>query len=117
MQACFICGSNEKLIKHHICYDPETIVECCHSCHCKIHKHRKKDRTGLMVVSRDDLKLSHKGSTKRYHDRTTRRIEFRDGRLNETIRYNNITGNISYSSRFDIRYGHDHIKKLPIVEV
>ena len=116
MTACFNCGTDTNLIKHHLSYEPEIMVDCCYPCHCNIHQHKRIDRTGLMSVSCDDLKISHKSSTKRYHDQTTQLIDFTDGRLKETIRYNNETGTVSYSSRFDIRYGHGHLKSVPVLE-
>ncbi len=42
IKSCFQCGATEQLIKHHISYNPESIVDCCLSCHRKIHQKLSK---------------------------------------------------------------------------
>ena len=39
MTKCVICKKEEATQKHHICYDPEIILDVCVPCHIKLHKH------------------------------------------------------------------------------
>ena len=41
-EACWHCGSTDKIEGHHVAYDmPLDVVWLCRSCHCKIHRNHK----------------------------------------------------------------------------
>ncbi len=103
---CFKCGSTTgTIIKHHISYDPEIIVDCCRSCHKKIHYRARK--TGKCNVSPDKIdELSTKSSMLRYQKNVVRTYSVSSEammprvRLQEIIRYNTKTGNIVINTHF-----------------
>ena len=36
-RSCFVCGSEEKIVQHHVSYFPEKTIPVCLNCHTKIH--------------------------------------------------------------------------------
>ena len=38
MDACSICGSNIKLLTHHLSYEPEILNLVCYKCHLTLHR-------------------------------------------------------------------------------
>lgn len=59
---CFMCGTNKNIIKHHTSYEPEEIVDCCRSCHLKIH-HESDE-----LPNKTNRKITLKSSQKRYRE-------------------------------------------------
>jgi len=118
MASCFKCGTSEgtmllrhgvlkptRIISHHISYIPEKIVDCCDSCHKKIHVRVRKENACPYSIE-DVLKMTTKSSIKR----TTRPIEFYtqlapDVRLEERIVYNINTGNVTCIASFFANHG------------
>jgi hypothetical protein len=115
---CFKCGVEEGelhdtskgitkavLIKHHTSYNPENIVDCCISCHQKIHTRLRRNNSCPLSLSEID-KLSQRSSQIRYMQKNTQTISFRDTLipfvlLREEIVYNNRTGNVYIDSGFE----------------
>jgi len=101
MSICFKCGtSTGMIIKHHLSYDPEILVDCCKKCHRNIHLRVRKENACPYSV-KEVQRLSAKSSIKR----TTRSIDFYEQvspyvSLYENITYNLNNGNIYYSSGF-----------------
>ena len=94
-----------RIISHHIRYDPEIIVDCCDSCHKKIHVRIRKDNACPYSI-KDIQKMTTKSSIKR----TTKHIEFYDQlapdvRLMERIVYNLNTGNVYCTISFFANHG------------
>ena len=115
---CFKCGKTEgqmvlirgifkptRIISHHIKYEPEILVDCCDSCHKKIHVRARKNNTCRYSIE-DIQKMTIKSSIKR----TTKNITFYtqlapDVRLLERIVYNINTGNVCCISSFFANHG------------
>jgi len=98
---CFKCGSTRFVIKHHTSYNPEVIVDCCRSCHKKIHDRVRKEGACKYTVE-EVKKLSDKSSHKRQEQI---RIHFYENmlqnvRLSEVICLNPKTGTLTISSDF-----------------
>jgi len=88
------------VIKHHTSYNPEVIVDCCRSCHKKIHDRVRKE---------DACKYSPKEtaiiSKRLHHKRVSKQISFYEEmmpgvRLMEQIELNLNNGNVYYTSFF-----------------
>jgi len=106
---CFKCGTTEgTIIKHHTSYNPEVIVDCCRSCHSKIHiKLRKND---LCPYSREETSKMSKQS---HHKNFLRKIDFfeavfKNVGLYECLQYDLSSGNVNWTAYFKA----DHNKKL-----
>lgn len=110
---CFKCGKEKETINHHISYNPEKIVDCCRSCHKKIHNRvRENDLCPLSVA--ETRRISMKLSGQREENIKKRREYTKNNRtqiyfyqsigknagLCETLYYNFKTGNVGYSSFF-----------------
>ncbi len=114
---CFKCGSDKNIIKHHISYNPEIIVDCCGSCHKRIHLRVRKE--GLCPLSvKETTRLSKNSNMRRNARKYTQKIKFYEPmlpyiRLYEEIDFNKNTGNFSVSSGFLI----PNDKKLPVEEI
>lgn len=60
---CAVCGTDKKLKKHHLCYDPEITIFLCGSCHSKVHRYdpvktvkkELNDFLGLIQYMKDKL--------------------------------------------------------------
>ena len=106
MIACFKCGTTTKrLYKHHISYFPEKIVDCCWSCHQKIHHKVRKENTCPLSVEEVN-RLSKNSSAYRIRQY----IEFNEIMmphvyLREEIMFTKTTGNITVSSFFKANNG------------
>lgn len=102
---CFKCGSTRNVIKHHTSYNPEIIVDCCRSCHNRIHQRIR--RKGLCPLSvKETARVSTRSSVKR----TQKNISFSENivpnvRLFENIVFSTTTGNVYYSSMFSANHG------------
>lgn len=102
---CFRCGTSKgTIIKHHLSYNPEVIVDCCMSCHTTIHKRIRKENSCRLSVEETD-KLSQKSSKIRYAKKALREIHFNEClgdniKIHETLRYNVLNGNIYWYSYF-----------------
>lgn len=114
MQICFKCGIEAKTLikwgkhkglhptkikKHHISYNPEIIVDCCQSCHNKIHQKLRKNKLCSLTV-KEAHKLSSESSIKRnrafnFSERMDKNVH-----LHEELRYNPDTGILSWYSCF-----------------
>ncbi len=118
---CFKCGIEEgtlienrihhkgegfypvQIIKHHISYAPEVVVDCCWSCHKKIHHMvRKKNACSLSV--KEVARLSGLSSKERYRKNKEQRLQFAtrimtNVCLQECISYAK-TGDFNYTSFF-----------------
>ncbi len=117
---CFKCGTEKgKIIKHHVNYSPEIIVDCCWSCHQKIHRKLRKNK--LCPLSVENVhKISKKSSgirnankyyinklktAKKNYNNILKYLDLSEKiapniQLFERIRYNLITGNLNYQSYF-----------------
>ncbi len=120
---CFKCGIQEgiarawitgkirpvKIIPHHLSYNPEIIVDCCLSCHKKIHiRIRKEDKCPLSIE--DAKRLSTNSSRKRYFKNNIEQIIFTETtspniQFQEHIYYNKATGHIRYGAWFIAQHG------------
>ena len=106
---CFKCGTTSgKIITHHVSYNPEKIVDCCQSCHVKIHiRIRKENKCPLSLKETD--RISIKLNTKRRNARLEH-IDFyttigkRIGLL-EIIEYDPKTGRVGFYSFFRLYEG------------
>jgi hypothetical protein len=38
MKQCYICKETKKLLKHHLSYSPQIIINVCRGCHNRIHR-------------------------------------------------------------------------------
>jgi hypothetical protein len=137
MRICFKCGKTEAetvMLTHHTKYFPEEIVDCCNSCHQKIHKRLRKENKCSLSVSeirklsidsnhrrrKGDKKVldyskqyyqNHKDHQLKYPKENTRRICFSDvlepnTQLLEAIYVNDTTGYVSYYSEFHCCHGY-----------
>jgi hypothetical protein len=65
---CIYCRTTEKIIKHHLSYNPEIIVPCCLSCHREMHHQLPK-------ISTTDRRISVNSAVRRrYSQIKARRI-------------------------------------------
>lgn len=97
---CFKCGSTRFVIKHHTSYNPEVIVECCRSCHQKIH-HKVRKEGHCKYTVQEVKRLSMNSSNKRtVHDVIFSNVIGKNVLLYEQIGYNINTGNIYISAWF-----------------
>lgn len=100
-KSCFKCGRDDReLIQHHISYSPEKVVDCCHSCHVKIHKRIRKNNACPISV-KETRRISINSSIRR----NRKNIQFSETllpnvRLCERIDYWGNTGSITISSSF-----------------
>lgn len=81
MKTCFKCGLSDnvelellnrqgtyleikpmKFVKHHISYNPEVVVDCCNSCHTKIH-HRLRKEGKCKIPAKELALLSQKSNS------------------------------------------------------
>ena len=102
---CFKCGDTEGLILHHLSYNPEVVVSCCHSCHKSIHI---KIRTnGLCPLSVSDVHLvSTRLSNKRIQQKMTFYDKIETGYyIQDQLVYNTRNGNVYYNSCFRLSRG------------
>lgn len=88
------------IITHHLSYNPEAIVNCCWSCHRKIH-HKVRRENACPLSANETHRLSTKSSNKRI----TKTICFSETvalnvRLMETLQYNMIDGHIRWAAYF-----------------
>lgn len=104
---CFKCGTTEgTIIKHHLSYNPEVIVDCCMSCHTTIHKRIRKENSCRLSVEETN-KLSQKSSKRRYEKKALRCIHFNEKledhiKIHDILRYNILNGTVSWYSYFQI---------------
>ena len=123
IKQCFKCGIKEGelhktknrgltsavLIKHHTNYDLDTIVDCCSTCHKKIHDKVRKNN--LCKYSPTEAHIISKRSTNSRHEKKyIRSIWYTETMqpnitLYEHLKYNTHSGNISVSSWFSARSG------------
>lgn len=125
---CFKCGIEEgtlqklsrnrrgraRIIVHHISYNPEVVVNCCYSCHVKIHKQIRKDNRcpfSVEIIDRLSRLSSMKRSNKHYKGIHFYDTVCKNVRLHEILRYNLHTGNIYYSAGFRSDHGHILLEK------
>lgn len=112
---CFKCGREDgTIIKHHIKYNPEIIVDCCRSCHKIIHnKVRKEDTCPYSVedVKKMSQRMSYKRNIKHIYFHTTISPNIL---LSEDLKYNVVTGNVRYISWFAYN-GKQHIPEVNIL--
>jgi len=107
---CFKCGTVEgTIIKHHIKYEPEIIVDCCQSCHKKIHNRVRKEGSCKYSIEETN-ELSHLSSNRRYNNKSHSQIVFDEVvtpqvSFQEHILYNINTGCVSYAAYFKANNG------------
>ena len=102
---CFKCGSDRFVIKHHISYNPEKIVDCCRSCHQTIH-HRVRKEGSCKYTVKEVERMSMKSSRNRsIDDIIFTNVLGKNVLFYEQIMYNKNTGNISTSSWFTANHG------------
>ena len=53
---CVICRDAEASQKHHVCYDPEILVEVCISCHKVLHKNKHGVGKGRGYLRKEEQK-------------------------------------------------------------
>ena len=108
---CFKCGSDRFVIKHHISYNPEVVVDCCKSCHRTIHHRVRKEgacKYSIKEVERMSMKSSNKRSTM---DIIFSQVIGCNVILYEQIGYNKNTGNVYVSSWFTANHGKSLIQE------
>jgi len=111
---CFKCGLDKKTIKHHLRYDKadDQIVDCCQSCHKKIHiRIRKENKCPFSVAQLHHL------SSNSVRRRSVQRMDFRETLipnvvLREQICYTPSTGSLGYTACFQA----DHGKELRYID-
>jgi len=104
IRKCFKCGTTEgTIIKHHIDYNNEYIVDCCRSCHKLIHNSIRKNNLCPLSVKETE-KRSLKSARKRcrvkwyvfnFYETLSQNIL-----LFEQLYYNKLTGGIRLDSTF-----------------
>jgi len=55
---CSVCGSTERVIRHHTSYSPERLIHLCRSCHNKIHAGSLDIDPSEFEVAEGDVKSS-----------------------------------------------------------
>jgi len=98
---CFKCGSDRFVIKHHISYNPEKIVDCCRKCHAIIHHNVRKNN--ICPISPEEVSRISKISSIR---RCQTNIKFGEpvginAYIYEQITYNQHNRNVYISSWFE----------------
>lgn len=108
---CFKCGKEGGIIyKHHTSYNPEVLVDCCISCHSKIHHRIRKENTCSIPVD-EVAKLSSRSSYIRNITRADQSTYYKNRKLNGYEYSNNPkriwikAEKIKTPSYFSIRWG------------
>ncbi len=105
MQTCFKCGTTKgKIVKHHISYNPEIIVDCCASCHKKIHYRIRRENRCSLTVSKV-RQLSARSSSKRHTIFRFSNFMITDIKLVECLYYNPNTKTFNWISYFRAQRG------------
>lgn len=114
---CFKCGTKEgKIVKHHIKYNPEIVVDCCWKCHQAIHKRVRKNNE-CSLTPKEAHRLSCISSAKRNCEPNRIKLAFDETilpyvQLIEQLRYHKNTGNINWNVHFHATNG----KKLLYID-
>ena len=121
---CFKCGVEEGtprkyqkssgyfpvvIVKHHVSYIPEVLVNCCVACHQKIHRRIRRENKCPYTIHETTL-MSSRSSKARYSRKNQRIIDLREHlgtflNLRDMVVYNTTTGNVSYCSNFEATNG------------
>jgi hypothetical protein len=61
---CDACGTDEKIVMHHISYKPESLVPLCKSCHRKVHR-----KYGKQYVKKNYVKYYPSDEQQQYYSK------------------------------------------------